>query len=382
MSNIWSDLLFRSIKSSTNTAQTIAGSLGYNWVNHQNLVGDVKFVSKAASKSVIARVAQQTILQMAEAEINKFYPRFKREMEKKMRNSVLKQTEGNDYHVLFRDGRDTTDRHGQYKTPEGDLVFAMDYFNRKVPEALIMSYAGKESITYTFPTAVIADYYEKNEKNKYETLLNFRDSYTHHKEYDILKNGESPSKSREVVTKDIIHIDVNPQISFSTDKNLILTQVQGRDFTRKELISNGDFNFSVKGSVVSHQPGVYPTEAVKRLTKIAQYKGVVDVRHYIFDQFNVKQVIIKDFSLDAQEYLNIQPYSFTCVAIETDDLKLKTEDTIGKINEDLQLSPINSWYKYVLDSKLADIVVNNVTTATNSVVAKGLDLGGLISNNI
>ena len=106
---------------------------------------------------------------------------------------------------------------------------------------------------------------------------------------------------------------------------------------------------------------------------------MIKVHHFIFDKFNVKQVIIKDFNLNSQEHKNIQPYSMTCVAIEADEIKLKN-DTIGAINQEIQLSPLNTWYNLILNSKLAEVAANAAANAAHGAVSKGLDIEGMVTN--
>ncbi|RHM92860.1 hypothetical protein DWZ35_14155 [Bacteroides caccae] len=178
-------------------------------------------------------------------------------------------------------------------------------------------------------------------------------------------------------TKTVFHIDLAPKVSMNSSKNIILTQVQGRDFTRKELVSGGDMTYTISGSIVSNDEGVYPTEAVKRFVKIMQYNGIVNVNFITFGLLGVTRVIIKDFSLDAAEYKNIQPYSFTCVAVEPDDAITIQSDTIAVINKDLAESQWDSWYKTILDNKLAQMAaktaLNVATNTTSSLAGAGLD---------
>lgn len=176
-------------------------------------------------------------------------------------------------------------------------------------------------------------------------------------------------------TKVIDHIDLSPQISVSSSKNIVMTQVQGRDYTRKELVSGGDISFSVTGSIVSHNEGEYPESAVKKFIQIMQYNGIVNVKSMLFDQFNVTRIVIKDFSLSNPEYKNIQPYSFSCVAIEPDEDVKITQDTISVINRELQTSPMSKWYKFILDSKWGDMATSAVMNTASNMVTQGAGRG-------
>ena len=56
-------------------------------------------------------------------------------------------------------------------------------------------------------------------------------------------------------------------ISVSRSKNIVTTAVQGREYTVKEFISNGDHEISVNGVLATHGRG-YPAAQVVQLRKI------------------------------------------------------------------------------------------------------------------
>lgn len=163
----------------------------------------------------------------------------------------------------------------------------------------------------------------------------------------------------------------------SSTKNVILTTVQGRDFTRKELVSGGDMTYTVNGAIVSDQAGVYPSEAVKRFVKIMQYNGIINVNFITFGLLGVTRIIIKDFSLGEIEYKNIQPYSFTCVAVEPDDAITLQADTINAINKELQATKWDAWYHQILQNKLGEMAAKTAlgaaTSSITSLTGAGLD---------
>lgn len=366
MSNIWSDLVF----SSGRSAQSILGGVGYRWINGNQPVGDLKFKSKPASKVVTARVAQQIAMQMAEGELNRMFSRLQNMAAKKVREDALNASDQSEFAKLIKGGEIAGNDFGTIQTSDSGSITARDYLSRKVPEALIMMYTGDKSITYSFPKIVKSEKYKVKKQNLIQSLIETNRSIEHEIEYENVEN---------VTSKDVVHIDLSPQVTLSTNKNLVMTQVQGRDYTRKELISNGDLTFTINGSVASDLPGVYPAAAVQRLIKMSQYKGIITVHHFIFDQFKVKQVIIKDFSLQTQEYKNIQPYSMTCVAIEADEITL-VNDTIGRINEVFEESNANFWYNLILNNKLAEIAAGAAVGAATTAVSKGLDIEGMVTN--
>lgn len=366
MSTIWSDLKF----SAASSARSVLGGVGFHWTTGNDLLSGVSFKSRSAYRSAIAHVAQQTAMQMAEAQVNKLFPRYQRMLENRLRQEALDQSKDNAYATLIRGGEDETSEYGSICTSDGKTIIARDQLSRRVSDALILSYKGDKDITYSFPPVTTSERYTLQQRSFLSEAMSSSNTIEHEvKREDVW----------DVTTKDVVHIDLAPLISLQTSKNLVMTQVQGRDFTRKELIGGGDLSFSVSGSVVSFTPGEYPSAAVQRLIKIAQYKGIVSVSNPFFNQFNVKHIILRDFNLSPQEFKNIQPYSFTCVAIEADEIILRN-DTIGAINQAIQESKMNAWYRFILNNKLAEVAAGTVANAANSALSKGLDIEGMLQN--
>ena len=68
------------------------------------------------------------------------------------------------------------------------------------------------------------------------------------------------SNTKIEVPGSIAFCDLGATVSSQSSNNLILTKVQGRDYSRKELVSGGDINFTVTGKIVSNYPDIYPYE--------------------------------------------------------------------------------------------------------------------------
>lgn len=226
--------------------------------------------------------------------------RSKQEETKTLISNTIKKKEGKYGHV----------------TLDGDNFDAIDINNNPVPEALFLYYKGEQDV--------------------------------HVKNY----------QGKEFTTKYICFIDTAPEVSMGTTKNLLMTPVQGRDYSRKELISGGDLKFSISGNVVSHIPDMYPENDVKKLINIVEYGGIVEVYNMIFDQFNVNKILINDFQLGKQQYKNIQPYTLSCVAVEPDTDVVIVSDTIDMINYNIQKQNRNTIDDLALMMKVSGRVVN------------------------
>jgi len=84
-----------------------------------------------------------------------------------------------------------------------------------------------------------------------------------------------------------LFVDLQPQVQVSSKNNVVLTTVQGRDFTRKELVSGGDYEITINGKITSKYPDVYPEAEVSKFLKLMQYRGVLTCENTILRQFNI-----------------------------------------------------------------------------------------------
>ena len=74
-----------------------------------------------------------------------------------------------------------------------------------------------------------------------------------------------------------------------------------------------------------------------------------------------------------QEFKNIQPYTFTCVAVEPDEDVVVKADTIAVLNKEIVESPMASQYRLILNNKYKEIAANAAASAASSIVNGGID---------
>lgn len=338
INGVWSDLKFMA----GDAAGSMLTNLAYRVHKNKN-AGDVQYIYQRAYKNVLVFAAKRYLVQKAERELKAILPTMQRKFEKQMIDTVRAQQESR-YAKLISTRTMQMQDYNQLKTKEGNIIKAKDKYGSPVIGSLILSYDGDDTVTVN--------------------------------DVDTGVDGEQVMKTFTTVTR--YHIDLSPEISMSSNKNIVLTQVTGRDYTRKELVSGGDFQFQVNGSIVSDKPGVYPEDKVKAFLQIMQYNGIINVNSHFFGNMNVKQILIRDFNLDKQEYMNVQPYSFSCVAVEPDEEIKLVKDTIQELNSELILSPVNKWYQLVLKNKLAQIVTNAaINTVTNAATTAAVNAGSM-----
>ena len=330
--SIWSNLTFH-----TGSAFTSLMGKSTNWRIRKDTSALV--YKNPRYKSVAVHAARQYLMSELEGNLNKIIPQFKKQFSDAVHEHVLAQ-QTRKYETLIENQANQAKNWGQVDAGGGHTIIAKDKYGSAVKEALMLYY--KDEATHTVKDVV------------YQT---------------------GTSKETTYSTDVVCHIDLAPQVSVSSSKNIVMTQVQGRDYTRKELVSGGDLQFSISGNIVSDEMGVYPTDAVKKFVQIMEYNGILNVNFMMFEPFNVTRIIVKDYSLSQQTYKNIQPYSFNCVAVEPDDeVKINT-DTISVINKELTLSPMNKWYKLILENKLASMVASSVADSVATGVTTGVSLG-------
>lgn len=165
---------------------------------------------------------------------------------------------------------------------------------------------------------------------------------------DSLGNYYNPAKKK--VESNLFYglidwYDLQPRITVSSKKNVVLTTVQGRDYTRKELISAGDYEITIEGKITSKYPDVYPEADVLNFLRLMHYKGVIRCEQTILDLYKIENLIILSYSLIPTECRNIQPYTISCVAVEPSEAierKYVQQERVDKV-----IKHTNKWIKWV-----------------------------------
>lgn len=199
-------------------------------------------------------------------------------------------------------------------------------------------------------------------------------------EVDIIGGNGITDKSGTRSTHPVWY-DTAALVTVSSDKDLILTRVTGRDYSRKELVSNGDMMFSVSGHITSRMPDIYPANEVQKFRAMMEYKGILDVNNEIFDQWGVTKIVIRSFNLPSTEgNKSTQDYSFECVGIQPETDAVVRDDTITIINDELvsetDANKELSW-KDILKGQLD--AVKNVSV---DVVSQGLGIANGILDGV
>ena len=259
----------------------------------------VQYFSK--DKEILKRAAIQTAGQLAYGALRS-YPRFMQYWEQKERDKYLTTTSQTSI----------ANKTGQY--------FKLIEEQKAV--------AKKKSYTDTIVGRTVADYLELS--------ISSEGNY-----YNAKESKVEPNSSYGLVT----FVDLQPMVQVSSKNNVLLTKVQGRDFTRKEFVSGGDYEITINGKITSKYPDIYPEAELSKFLRLMQFKGVVECDNTILRQFNIERLIVLNYSLPATSYRNVQPYTLNCVAVEPSEaieLKIAEQEKV----DDALLSA-NKWIKII-----------------------------------
>lgn len=193
--------------------------------------------------------------------------------------------------------------------------------------------------------------------------------------YNVTSRADTQYKSNSGSSQFIVWYDTVAIVNVESSKNLVITQVQGRDYSRKELVSNGDININVSGYITSPYPDIYPKNEVNKLKQILRYKGIVDVNNQILDNWDVEKIVIKDFNFPQEEGgKSVQRYSFSAVAVQPEKLSEVENDTIKIIEQ-----PFETGVKE--ENKWADLLekqLERLKRGASELADTGVSIGGEI----
>lgn len=261
--------------------------------------GTVHYFSKHTD--VLVRAVIQTVSQAAYGTLRS-YPRYLKYWEQQVRDKYLQSASQSSL----------ANKTGQY------------YQLIKEQQAV----AEQKNYTDTIVGRTVADYLE----------LSIGKEGTY---YDPQSGKVEPNSKYGLVT----FVDLQPHVQISSKNNIVLTTVQGRDYTRKEFVSGGDLEFTVNGMITSKYPDVYPEAELSKFLKLIRYKGVIQCDHTVLRQLKISQLIVLSYSLPAATFRNIQPYTLQCVAVEPSE----AIELISKDAEvvDEAIDHTNKWIKWV-----------------------------------
>lgn len=335
----------------TLNARDAAVDLGLNMAvkvaNYRKQNGKLRFYSPRGYDSMVVYAAKRTMMQMAFATLNDLYPKYLRQLDVKKATAAYAMNQGKELTKIIENG----------KIADENLLnnqgVHLTYKGKPANEGLLLWVKNEDGKSVSLK---VQTYWDKIKGLSNEAAAKS-------------DSNDTTCVDAPAVSEDYMFLDLGATITAQSANNLILTKVQGRDWSRKELVSGGDVNFTVTGKIVSNYPDVYPYAEVSRFVTLMQHKGVIQVFNLLFQQFNVTQILVKDFQMGQNEgFKNVQPYSFTCVGVEPDKEVAAVTDTIDATNVQVAKMKKKGWEKVLLD-KLKSAAANQAAQMFETLTA-------------
>jgi len=86
-------------------------------------------------------------------------------------------------------------------------------------------------------------------------------------------------------------------ISVSNDKNIVTTDIAGRNGTIKEYINRGDYEININGFLVANFGNFFPVSKVRELRRICELEREITVSSAFLNHFNITTVVVDDWSI-------------------------------------------------------------------------------------
>ncbi|RZK31037.1 MAG: hypothetical protein EOO63_05170 [Hymenobacter sp.] len=124
---------------------------------------------------------------------------------------------------------------------------------------------------------------------------------------------------------------LDPIVEIARHKNIVSTDIQGRNGTVKEYISDGDYAVTIKGILASDPTkGAvarrYPEQEVKALRDIIDLRESIPVTGRLFKLFGIHNLVIHDHAWPALPgFTNLQAFELRCLSDEPIELILKQD---------------------------------------------------------
>lgn len=109
-------------------------------------------------------------------------------------------------------------------------------------------------------------------------------------------------------------------VAVSRAKNIVTTQLVGRDGTVKEYINAGDYQLSILAGVAAVRDGVivdeYPEDGLRELRAFLEGNTALQVHSAFLDIFDINRVVIRNYSLTQDTASNYQTLSIQALSDE------------------------------------------------------------------
>lgn len=124
----------------------------------------------------------------------------------------------------------------------------------------------------------------------------------------------------QFVTPDIILETV--LLTINQTKNIVKTQIQGKNGTVKEYIGMGDYNVTIS-AIISAPNGMYPKQSLLNIKEMLTAPVSIPVVNWWLQTFDIYYLTIESFDIGQVEGgYSYQPMSISCLSDEIVQLRL------------------------------------------------------------
>lgn len=113
---------------------------------------------------------------------------------------------------------------------------------------------------------------------------------------------------------------VDAVCAISRSKNIVTTQMVGRNGTVKEYINDGDYQVNIAVGIQAVRDGVavdeYPSEGLRTLRSFLDSNEPLGVHSEFLKIFDITSLVVKEFSLTQDTASNYQEVSISCISDE------------------------------------------------------------------
>ena len=88
-------------------------------------------------------------------------------------------------------------------------------------------------------------------------------------------------------------------LTVNQSKNIITTDIQGRNGTVKEYIGDGDYTITING-IITGPNGHYPKDEVKDLKRMLNANIAISVVSWYLQNLDVSSIVVKDYELSQE----------------------------------------------------------------------------------
>lgn len=103
-------------------------------------------------------------------------------------------------------------------------------------------------------------------------------------------------------------------ITVSQSKNIIVTQIQGRNGTVKEYIGMGDYEVTING-IIAGPNGHYPIDEVHALKQMLDAPVAIPVTSWYLQNLDIYSLVVKDYAFDQEPGgYSKQNFTINCIS--------------------------------------------------------------------